>query len=70
MDKLELSLTKAEINALLNASPFGLINWGRVLKSEKDALLFSVHTEAFEIAGFSDIEISIFEPSRSRDFEI
>jgi transposase-like protein len=44
MEKLDLSITEAESNALLTANPFGLIHWGRVLNSEKDALSFAVHT--------------------------
>jgi hypothetical protein len=43
MDKLDLSLTKAETTALLMSDPFGLIKWGRVLHTEKDALSFAIH---------------------------
>ncbi len=32
--------------------------------------MYVVHTRAFEIAGFSDIEISIFRDSNLRDLEI
>jgi hypothetical protein len=44
MEKLELSVTEAETKTLLLTNPFGLIYWGRVLRTEKDASSFAVHT--------------------------
>jgi len=39
-----ISKSRDEIMALLRADSFGLINWGRAMKANDDAVAFAVHT--------------------------
>jgi hypothetical protein len=43
--KTQLTLTKEETAGLLAADPFGLIVWGKPMRTERDAMSFAVHTE-------------------------
>jgi hypothetical protein len=47
--KSQLTLTKEEITGLLAADPFGLIVWGRTMRTERDAMSFAVYTELINI---------------------
>jgi hypothetical protein len=47
--KSQLTLTKEETAGLLAADPFGLIVWGRTMRTERDAMSFAVYTELINI---------------------
>jgi hypothetical protein len=47
--KSQLTLTKEETAGLLAADPFGLIVWGRTMRTEWDAISFAVYTELINI---------------------
>jgi hypothetical protein len=47
--KSQLKLTKEETTGLLAADPFGLIVWGRTMRTERDAMSFAARTELINI---------------------
>ncbi len=45
--KLQLTLSKEETTCLLATDPFGLIVWGRTMRTERDAMSFAVPQSIF-----------------------